>query len=114
MRQYTSAVSRRRHWWTRLAAGFGFALVLGVPAVALADEATGPTDQDAYQTRDVTPQVYDTWSANGPLCAACGDQNRPPPVEQSRYEPSSTEPTVVASPHPYTQSHYQLGAGHSD
>ena len=101
-------------WWPRWATGSALVLALGVPTTAFAGDDPAPAQpsepsrcvqicegQSGTQARDVQERTCQ---------AASSDQ------AQSGYQlgASPSSPVMPPDDHPYTQAHYQLGAGHQD
>jgi hypothetical protein len=99
--------------WSRLAAGCAFAAAIALPGAALAQAGAPP--QPAAESQSAAPATEGC--ADSPHCRAESRQAQPAPcaAEQSSCEPAVDHRGVrEGDAHPYTQDHFQLGAGHRD
>ena len=113
----TRMTRRWREWWTtwlnRLAMGSALTLTMAVPAVAFADTATDPqAAPDKYECAKACgePQEPQAPGTSREDVRQATDQDH----AQSSYQLGSGQPEQATPEHPYTQAHYQLGAGHQD
>ena len=113
MRRTTQWVAR---WWSRLAVGSAFTLALAVPAVALADTATEPETAPPPDMGQMESCMNACNDAMAPAGATREEQRQAAEQDdaQSSYQLGDKDEGWNVRGHPYTQAHYQLGAGHKD
>jgi hypothetical protein len=107
-------------WWQRFLLASAVAFGIVTPAVALARPSTHDDSAPAADTRDTSSASagMNATTADEGTASMCESFDRQAAVQstsQSDYQPgTSASAPSQASEHPYTQSHYQLGAGHQD
>jgi len=106
-------------WWSRFLLASAVAFGILTPAVAIA--APSSDDTAAADARDTTGSAAASErraneSAAGMCqCQSCARQSAVQSHAQSEYQPGTNRAMAPETPdHPYSQSHYQLGAGHQD
>ena len=106
---------KRIRWWPRFVIGSALALSLGGPTAALAEEDQTPA-QPSEPSRCVQMCEAEAQPQPGADARERAREAASSEQAQSGYQLGASPSSVVVPPdeHPYTQAHFQLGAGHED
>lgn len=109
---------RVARWWARLLMGSAFTVTVAAPAVALADAVSDGDTAPAAQSSPAPACMTVCEQAAVPATSTATREDLRQQIDQShaqaRYQLGSSQPEQLVPSHPYSQGHYQLGAGHQD